>query len=107
MNLPAGNLALRGPGIECRWLNSQLFSEFFDRQKHRKTNRGSLTTPPSPHDAPAYPPASDSDWTPSRCELALKSSDQAFRVPLHACSPRERHPAFFFDAPPLCREGWG
>jgi len=50
-------------------------------------NRGSLTTPPSPHDAPAWPPASDSDWTPSGCELALKSSGQAFRVPSQRAPP--------------------
>ncbi len=45
MNLPAGDLALRGPGIERRGFDLQLFSEFFDRQQHRDTNRGSLTTP--------------------------------------------------------------
>ncbi len=50
-------------------------------------NRGSLTTPPSPHDAPACPPASDSECTPSGCELALKSSGQAFRVPSRGAPP--------------------
>jgi hypothetical protein len=102
MNLAAGDLPVRGPGIECGGFDSQLFSEFFDRQQHRDTNWGSLTTPLSPHDTPV----SDSECTPSGCKLALQSSGQAFRVPLQACPPRDRHPAFFFDAPPLACEGW-
>ena len=28
-------------------------------------------------------------------------------LPVQACPLRTRHPAFFFDAPPLCCEGWG
>ena len=64
-------------------------------------------TPIPPHDAPACLPASDSDWTPSRCELTLTSRSQAFRMSRQACPPRARHPAYFFDAPPLCCEGWG
>ena len=51
MNFPARDLAVRCPGIECPWFDSQLFSEFFDRQKHKETNRGSLTTPPNPPSA--------------------------------------------------------
>ena len=48
MNLPAGDLTLRGPGIECPWFDSQLFSEFFDRQQHTDTHRGSLRHPHPP-----------------------------------------------------------
>lgn len=48
MNFPAGDLAVRGPGIECSWFDSQLFSELVDRQKHADTHRGRLPTPPSP-----------------------------------------------------------
>ena len=36
---------------------------------------------PIPHDAPARTPASDWEWTLSGCDLALKSSGLAFRVP--------------------------
>ena len=68
--------------------------------------RRSLSTPPAPFE-PASPSSSDPECTPSGCELALKSSGQAFRMPLQACPPRARHPACFFDAPPLCCEGWG
>ena len=50
-------------------------------------NRGSLTTPPSPRDAPACLPASDSDWAPSGCELARKSRGHAFRVPSRGAPP--------------------
>ena len=77
------------------------------------TNRGSLTTPPSPHDAPACLPASDSDCTLSGCELALTEQRPGlpgafpWAPPVQACPPRARHPASFFDAPPLCCEGWG
>jgi hypothetical protein len=51
------------------------------------TNRGSLTTPPSPHDAPAWPPAWCSDCTLSGCSPALTSSRQAFRVPSRRAHP--------------------
>src|ERR1041384_1123207 len=68
MNLPAGNLSLCCPGIKCRWLNSQLFNKVFDRQKHRETSRESLTTPPSPHDAPAWP------WHGIRNEISVGAS---------------------------------
>ena len=60
MNLPAGDLTVRGPGIECPWLNSQLFSKVFDRQQHTDTHRGSLPTPPSPLCARVSTPASPS-----------------------------------------------
>ena len=58
MNLPAGDLTVRGPGIECPWFDSQLFSEVFDRQQHTDTHRGSLPTPPSPLCARVSTPAS-------------------------------------------------
>ena len=51
------------------------------------TNRVSLTTRPSPHDAPAWPPALDSNCTLSECEPALTSSGQAFRVPSRGSPP--------------------
>ena len=50
------------------------------------------------------PAAADYRWeagaTPSRC---LPKGP----LPFQACPLRARHPAFFFDAPPLCCEGWG
>jgi hypothetical protein len=76
---------VRGPGIECSWFDSQLFSELFDRQKHTDTHRGRLPTPPSPLCArvstPAFPlvaatvalssgPAFLQPSRPARCKLA-------------------------------------
>jgi hypothetical protein len=49
---------LAGPGIEGSWFDSQLFSEFFDRQQHTETHRGSLPTPPIPLCARVSTPAS-------------------------------------------------
>ena len=102
MNLPAGDLTLRGPGIECPWFDSQLFSEFFDRQQHTDTHRGSLPTPipllrsrqhasvslvaaPVP---PRIEPASLQPSRPARCQLA-PSRDSDSSLPRTVVGGRE------------------
>ena len=92
-----GNAPLRNHRIERMYREAGIVSHFLDIEQttaHARTfpitiplNRGNLTTPPSPHDAPAWPPASDSACTLSGCELALKSSCQAFRVPSRRAPP--------------------
>ena len=113
MNADARDLALLCPGVERRGFDSQLCSKVFDRQEHSDTNRGSLTTPPSPHDAPACLPASDPACMPSGCEPARQSRDQAFLVPSPGAPPASRlSPAnaparLLLRRPTLCCEGWG
>ena len=102
MNLPAGDLAVRGPGIECRWFNSQLFSKVFDRQQHQETHRGSLPTPPSPP-LRSRQHASVS-WVAARCPRASgQPSCSLSGLPTATCTA----PRLGFVPAPDCGGGQG
>jgi len=78
------------------------------------SNRGSLATPPVPQDAPASPPAGESDSTPTGGGPSLRSSGSGLPevtlsvlLSVQACPLRDAPPSSSFCPTPVVCAGWG